>query len=129
MDVNARSYRWSESRSKVCHMCDSGEDETVEHVMLECVKYARDRYEMIQVVLTELGHDRNERVEKTGREWMVVLLGLSKETNERIIEAVKEFLERMWRARCTDGAADPKARLRSDPESPVVSRSRSRSCP
>ncbi|MPC63682.1 hypothetical protein E2C01_057784 [Portunus trituberculatus] len=42
-----------------------------------------------------------------------------------MIEAVKEFLERMWRARCTDGAADPKARLRSDPESPVVSRSRS----
>ncbi|MPD06427.1 hypothetical protein E2C01_102241 [Portunus trituberculatus] len=57
---------------------------------------------------------------------MVVLLGLSRETNERMIEAVKKFLERMWRARCTDGAADPKARFRSDPESPVVSRSRSR---
>ncbi|MPC96498.1 hypothetical protein E2C01_091760 [Portunus trituberculatus] len=24
-------------------MCDSGENETVEHVMLECVKYARNR--------------------------------------------------------------------------------------
>ena len=73
MDVNARNYRWSESRSKVCQMCDMGEDETVEHVMLECVKYARDRHEMMQVVLRELGQDR---VEKTGREWMVVLLGL-----------------------------------------------------
>ncbi|MPC12302.1 Calcium uptake protein 1, mitochondrial [Portunus trituberculatus] len=31
----------------------------------------------------------------TGREWMVVLLGLCGETNERVIEAVKEFLERM----------------------------------
>ncbi|MPC21927.1 hypothetical protein E2C01_014931 [Portunus trituberculatus] len=82
---------------------------------------------MMQVVLTELGCNRNERVEKTGKEWMVVLLGLSRETNERMIEAVKEFLERMWRARCTDGAADPKARLWSDPESPIVSRSRSRS--
>ena len=49
-----------------------GEDETVEHVMLECVKYARDRNEMMQVVLRELGHGR---VEKTGREWMVLLLG------------------------------------------------------
>ncbi|MPC73170.1 hypothetical protein E2C01_067488 [Portunus trituberculatus] len=66
MDVNARSYRWSESRSKVCQMFNSGEDETLEHVMLECVKYARDR------------------------------------------------------------AADPKARPERDPESPVVSRSRSR---
>ena len=52
-------------------MCDMGEDEMVEHVVLECVKYARDRYEMMQVVLRELGHDR---VEMTGREWMVLLL-------------------------------------------------------
>ncbi|MPC67802.1 hypothetical protein E2C01_061988 [Portunus trituberculatus] len=97
MDVNAKDYRWSESRSKVCQVCDVGEDETVEHEVLKCVKYARDRYEMIQVVLRELGHDR---VEMTGREWMVVLLGLCEEMNERMIEAVKEFLERMWRARC-----------------------------
>ncbi len=102
MDVNARSYRWSESRSKVCQMCDMGEDETVEHVVLECAKYARDRYEMMQVVLTELGHTGNDRVEKTGREWMVLLLGLCGGVNERMIEAVKEFLERMWRARCRD---------------------------
>ncbi|MPC67029.1 hypothetical protein E2C01_061189 [Portunus trituberculatus] len=24
MDVNAKNYRWSESRSKVCQMCDMG---------------------------------------------------------------------------------------------------------
>ncbi|MPC14608.1 hypothetical protein E2C01_007376 [Portunus trituberculatus] len=47
MDVNARNYRWSESHSKVCQMCDMGEDETVEHVMLECEKYERDRHEMM----------------------------------------------------------------------------------
>ena len=34
MDVNARNYRWSESRSIVCQMCDMGEDETVELVDL-----------------------------------------------------------------------------------------------
>ncbi|MPC17775.1 hypothetical protein E2C01_010641 [Portunus trituberculatus] len=43
MNVNARSYRWSESRSKVCQMCDMGEDKTVEHVLLESAKYARGR--------------------------------------------------------------------------------------
>ena len=32
MDVNARNYRWSESHSKLCQMCDIGVDETVEHV-------------------------------------------------------------------------------------------------
>ncbi|MPC81758.1 hypothetical protein E2C01_076391 [Portunus trituberculatus] len=41
MDVNARNYRWSESRSKVCQICDMGEDETLEHVVLECVKSGR----------------------------------------------------------------------------------------
>ncbi|MPC39330.1 hypothetical protein E2C01_032863 [Portunus trituberculatus] len=67
--------------------------------MLECEKYERDRHEMMQVILSELGHNRNERVEKTGREWMVLLLGLCSETSERMMEAVKEYLERMWRAR------------------------------
>ena len=52
------------------------------------------------MILSELGHNRNERVEKTGREWMVLLLGLCRETSERMMEAVKEYLERMWRARC-----------------------------
>ena len=103
MDVNERNYRWSESCSKVCQlMCDMGEDESVEHVVLECEKYERDRMEMMQVILTELGHRLDERVEKTGREWMVLLLGLCRETNERMIEAVKEFLEKMWRVRCRD---------------------------
>ena len=102
MDVNERNYRWSESRSKVCQMCDMGEDESVEHVVLECEKYERDRMEMMQVILTELGPSWDERVEKTGREWMVLLLGLCRETNERMIEAVKEFLEKMWRVRCRD---------------------------
>ena len=46
------------------------------------------------MILTELGHNWNERVEKTGREWMVMLLGLCRETNERMIEDVKGFF---WR--------------------------------
>ncbi|MPC20564.1 hypothetical protein E2C01_013513 [Portunus trituberculatus] len=39
MDVNAMSYRWSESLSKACQKCDMGEGETMEHVMLKYVKY------------------------------------------------------------------------------------------
>ena len=51
-----------------------------------------ERMEMMQVILTELGHSWDERVEKTaGREWMVLLLlGLCRETNGRMIEAVRE---------------------------------------
>ena len=55
---------------------------------------------MMQVILTKLGNSWDERVEKTGREWMVLLLRLYRETNERMIEAVKEFLKKMWCARC-----------------------------
>ena len=69
-------------------------------------------------------------LEKKERERMVLLLGLCRETNKRMIEAVKEFWEKMWRARCWDnqctgyyfsaclffsstGVADPKALERS----------------
>ena len=34
---------WLESRNKVCHMCDTGVDETVEIVILKCDKYDSDR--------------------------------------------------------------------------------------
>ena len=33
------------------------------------------------------------------REWMVLLLGLCDESTERMITAVKEFLEKMWCSR------------------------------
>ena len=68
MDVNARNYIWSESRSKVYQICDMGEDETVEHVVLECEKYDRDIMEMMRVILTEMGREMNEVIERTGRE-------------------------------------------------------------
>ena len=41
----------------MCQMCDIGEDEFEDHVVLECEKYERDRREMIQEILTQLGHN------------------------------------------------------------------------
>ena len=58
----------------MCQMCDMGEDETVEHVVLECEKYDRDRMKIVRVILTEMGPEINEVIERTGREWMVLLL-------------------------------------------------------
>ena len=74
IDVNARNYRQSESHSKVCQMCDMGEDETVEHVILECQKYDRDIIEMMRVILTEMGCEINE-VTGTGTEIDYVVNG------------------------------------------------------
>ena len=72
----------------MCQMCDMGEDEMVEHVVLECVKYDRDNMEMMRVILTEMGREMNEVIERTGMEWMV-LLGLCGETSERMNDEVK----------------------------------------
>ncbi|MPC92064.1 hypothetical protein E2C01_087136 [Portunus trituberculatus] len=78
---------------------------------------------MMQVVLRELG---NARVEMIGKEWMVLLLGLCGDTNDKMIETMKEFLEKMWRARRMNqsGVAVTKAWLRSISKSPVTSRSK-----
>ena len=35
-------------------------------------------------------------LKEQGDEWMVLLLGLCGETNDRMIVAVKDFLDRMW---------------------------------
>ena len=56
--------------------------------------------EMMRVILTEMGCEMNEVIERTGREWIVLLQGMCGETSERMIDAVKEFLEKkMWHAR------------------------------
>ena len=49
-------------------MCDMGKDETVEHVILGCEMYDRDRMEMMHVILTEVEREINEVVEITGKE-------------------------------------------------------------
>ncbi len=65
MKVNARNYRWPESRSKVCQICDRGVAEAVQHMILECKKYDRERMRMMQVFLGDVGREVNGRI---GRE-------------------------------------------------------------
>ncbi len=79
-------------------MCDSGVDETVVHVMMECEEYDRGRMKMLRGVQREVEWDAekvNRVVVRTEREWMVLLLGLSGEAIVRMMEAVKGLLERM----------------------------------
>ena len=42
-------------------LCDMGEDESLEHGVLKCEKYERDKMEMMQGILTELGHSWDEK--------------------------------------------------------------------
>ncbi|KAG0728534.1 hypothetical protein GWK47_032294 [Chionoecetes opilio] len=51
LEVNSRMYRWKNGGSKVCVMCVTGVDETVEHLMLECERYEYARTKMLEVVV------------------------------------------------------------------------------
>ena len=55
---------------------------------------------MMRVILTYMGRVMNDVIERTGREWMVLLVGLCGETNTRMIDVVKEFLKKIWYDRC-----------------------------
>ena len=54
---------------------------------------------MMKVFLNELGHKINVVGGMTGCEWMVLLLGLNGVANGRMIEAMKDFLEKVWNVR------------------------------
>ena len=96
LDVRGRTYRWNESGSNVCVECEGNDVESVEHVMLECPKYARERQRMMNVVLKELAAEENVLMGRDGKEWMISLLGLNEERTNESVRAVKMFLEEVW---------------------------------
>ena len=63
------------------------------------VRSMTDRIELMHVILTAMGREMNEVIERTGREWNMLLVGLCRETSTRMTDVVKEFLEKMWYAR------------------------------
>ena len=96
MEVNERTYRYSESGSKACVSCDSGEDETVEHVVLVCGRYELLSEKMMRAVRLEVEAWAGDADEWTPGEWMRVLLGSGNRVSDVI---VKEFLDGVWRVR------------------------------
>ena len=106
LEVNSRTYRWENDGDKTCKMCDSGRDETIEHVLLECEKYERERRSMIEDVKEEIGSELWESMVQEGEginptRVVLFLLGLSTEDewNSTTVERVKAFLESMWTER------------------------------
>ena len=47
-EVNARTYKWNSDGCSACRVCDSGEQESVYHVIVECVGYLRERAELLE---------------------------------------------------------------------------------
>lgn len=74
-------------------MCDRGVDETG-----SCdtgVSEVPERKDGDGEGSAGMGWDVNGRITRTERKWMVLLLELNAEASERVIEAMKSFVE-MW---------------------------------
>ena len=76
---------------------DSGEDETVEHVVLVCGRYELLRGMMMGAIRLEVEAWAGDADEWTPEEWMRVLLGLDDRVSDVIVGVVKEFLDEVWR--------------------------------
>ena len=104
LELNSGTYRWENNGEKTCRKCDTGVDETVEHVLLECVKYERDREHMLNVVKEAVGPDRWAEISPPAGDpihLVLFLLGLSEveQWSSATMEGVKHFLEKMWLTR------------------------------
>ena len=106
LEVNARTYRWNESKSKECDMCACGMDETVYHVIVECESYMEERSELMQVVKRELGEEVFIGWSDNEVEGMSVLLGIVENANCKVIVSMKKFLVSVWSRRLMKGTAE-----------------------
>ena len=79
--------------------CELSVDETVEHVILACSKYERERNEMLRMVTECVGREQWMECANGDDRGMRVLLGLSEWTNESAISATKAFLQKAWSKR------------------------------
>ena len=84
--------------SRECQRCDNHVNETVEYVVLGCSKYAEERMVLAELVENELGCQWNDFTVNVD-ECMIVLTGLNEEVNEKVVEGVKVFLEKLWEIR------------------------------
>lgn len=95
MDVNASNYKDGPRNTAKNVRCvtRTAVDETVEHLVLECARYERDKM-MTCIILTEQGGETNEIAERMGR---VLLLGLCEDREKCTDDGNSErVFGRMW---------------------------------
>ena len=99
LEVNGRTYRWNTDGSRLCKVCRNLEVESVYHVIVECVGYERERQVLIEAVRAEIGGDIFDEWNEDEKKGMCILLGISGVSNEQVLEAVKEYLMKVWNVR------------------------------
>ena len=57
LELNVRTYRWNAENSKECKGCSLQIEESVFHLIVECMAYGKDRNALMNVVKAVFGND------------------------------------------------------------------------
>ena len=102
LELNSRVYRWTNGGSKTCIVCESGEDETIEHMITECDRYVDARARMLNIVKEQIGVEEwnrmSERNDNTEVKYLLCL-HIERKCTVQVTECVKDYLESAWRTR------------------------------
>ena len=102
LEVNFRTYRWNEERTKLCSKCRPNliVDETIRHLMAECAFYNEERESFMSRVIEIVGREQwNQLISSEGDNDLQYLLGLQDTSNIRIVNETKKFLTEIWKKR------------------------------
>ena len=98
LEVKSRTYRWSEDQSKICQVCCQ-EEESLQHLLAECVGYQEIRSAFIGEIIEILGLTAWGEVSTREDYGIAYLLGLGGRVKEGVMEKTKTYLGRVWAVR------------------------------
>ena len=88
LEFNARIYRWNAESIKTCKVCDMHVEQSVSHMIVECMAYEKETIVLMNKVKAVFGDDFFERWFVDKHKGMCKLLGLN-ECSDRILQAMK----------------------------------------
>ena len=101
LEINDRTYRYNESRDKLCKMCNRRAEETLDHLITDCSAYDSARDIAISKYKGILGESRfreiiDSEVDENG---LGFLLGIGNETPNSVVDVSKKLLCQIWTIR------------------------------
>ena len=103
LETNSRTYRWNESKTKLCLKCNLHEEETIEHLLRNCPFYSDHRDTFIDNMKLKVGESEWVKISRrTEDSDMIYLLGLAGERNKLAIEETMDYIYAIWSKREMD---------------------------
>ena len=95
LELNVRSYRWNQEGTKNCLMCRCGDEETIEHCMVECKAYDDERDDYMQKLILLIGWGKWREITGKKDQGMGYILGFGNDVPLNIVEETKIYLEKL----------------------------------